>query len=916
MKKLLLSLAMLLTGVGAWGQTATLEASTTVSSPEHQYLMMNCDKHAMGKTTSPVNDQTRPGRFAFFADNSKTASYFIYSIDQSQWLSYDPAAIDNTKGFVTLVDAQTDAKAWKIISNTDQTNTTCYQFSPYDSNGDAAEKYMNWYQGGIGGTANPYEGTDNAVTIGLYGNNAHSDNGSAWVLTEFPVDGEYALQDIASGRYVNIHAPYGKEANAQNYNQMATLSNTPKALYITPSTTDPWQWSIHTEENGGMYLNQYTDRVWDSKVSDDEAAQAFLWDVELYKTDDKTFSFILYTGTRYVGADMSHNVEDYLYPLYLDPKSQNKYIKLQLKSATPSPVWQLSAKLTNNRVSAGTQVVLRGAGGRPGWAYKGSKTTTTTTDTESGETTETTTYNMYLCDNTTTSSEFTDEFIFTMISTGSDGSFKLKAYDGTFFNGGDSFTDDEANAKVFTLKAKPNADAGIWNIAYDNTYLNMNSNTAATSPVASTFITTGWSQEGDTNGKWEVYTVNNPELQELTLRLSDTENSSNTYDITYIGVPGESMPPSINNNSGVNISLNDSWNSSTQLGGTITFPFAASNATKDNMMMISSFSQNAFKWYADGTSVKATKDANATSEDVMKYLWAIYPSFADGALNFTIKNMATGTYINSTSTSNSHDEGTVTLSDDATKFTVESDNQFKLPTGKYLSLNSTNTDATQLIGTWDAHNGTKKAFPTPIYNVNIGSIEAATLYTPFAVTIPAETKAKYIMADGNSDALSTKVLKYTTLENTIPANTAVVILGTTGNRTFTKATEEPATIEGNLLFGYSAATTAAETEYSSKVGTSGTIFALHGTKTPATFGHFTGTTFRAGKAYLDVSSLGTGADQVRSFILVDDNLETGIEDIRESNEESSNGAAYDLSGRRVNPTAKGMYIINGKKVIK
>lgn len=897
MRKLLLSLATLLFGAGAWGQTATLEPSVTVASPEHQYLLMNLSKSkmAMGKTTAPVSNTTNPGRFAFFTAKEGSESYLIYSVDEEKWLTYDPSDLGNGKGKATLVSDQKDAKPWKAVVNSNN-SINCYQFSPYNNNDEVAGTYMNWYQGENG---NPNEGEENANTVGLYTDNANMDAGSAWVLTPFPTQKNvYILQDIVSGRCVNLYEPFGVEANSPAHNLLATISSTAKPLYISPSNSNAWQWSIHTKDN---YLNQYTDRKWNTKVSNDETAQNFLWHAEIERLDNGNFCFLLYGNeNRYIGADA--NSQDGS-PLYVDPKNQDKYLRFQLK--TPSLVWQTN-KISNNCISTDTKVVIHGVGGRPGWAYKGSATTTTL-DAESGESTTTTTYNMYLRDNMT-QSELTDEFIFTMVSTGIDGSFKLQAHDGTFFNGGSSFTDDEANAKVFKLKAKPNANAGIWNIAYDNTYLNMDTSSDAMSPVTSNYITTGWSDENDANGKWEIYTINNPDISELTLRLSD--NYNNTYDIRYIGIPGTSMPPTLTGTEALTVNIGEDWNQK-QLNGTITFPFYVSNENDIRTTMISSFQGNAFKWYADGTSVKAEKNQKANSENIMNYLWAIYPSFSNGALTFSIKNMGTEKYIHSISNTNAHSEGTVTLSEEASVLTFENGNQFKLSTGKYLSLNSSSDGkGIQFIGTWDSHNGTKNAFPTSSYDLTIGDIKAATLYTPFAVTIPENVKAKYITAEGNSDAVNSGILKYTAIESTIPANTAVVVLGEAGTYTFNAATEEGTEVNGNLLFGYAKATPVADHE---GTGTDGTVYALHATR--GAFGHFTGTTYRAGKAYLDVTSLGENAGRISFFSIFDEDIETGIENIQ-GNEESGNGIAYDLSGRRVQATAKGLYIINGKKVIK
>jgi|GEM_PF-5086466 len=68
------------------------------------------------------------------------------------------------------------------------------------------------------------------------------------------------------------------------------------------------------------------------------------------------------------------------------------------------------------------------------------------------------------------------------------------------------------------------------------------------------------------------------------------------------------------------------------------------------------------------------------------------------------------------------------------------------------------------------------------------------------------------------------------------------------------------------------------------------------------------------KAYLPVTAPTTGMAAAR-FVFDFGGTETGIENIN-GTEANGNAAIYDLSGRRVNAAQKGIYIINGKKVIK
>ena len=72
-----------------------------------------------------------------------------------------------------------------------------------------------------------------------------------------------------------------------------------------------------------------------------------------------------------------------------------------------------------------------------------------------------------------------------------------------------------------------------------------------------------------------------------------------------------------------------------------------------------------------------------------------------------------------------------------------------------------------------------------------------------------------------------------------------------------------------------------------------------------------GSAITAGKAYLEVS----GENAASQFIgFGDDNETTGIQTVANSQQSASN-SYYDLQGRRVAQPTKGLYIVNGKKVI-
>lgn len=195
MRKILLLSAVLATvSVAAWGLTENIKPSTTVATPEHMFTLETGNGNKMSSFTSPT--LTKPGKFAFFVDPANEDSYFIYSVDKQQWVSYEKAgSYSNRTGFARLVDDKNAANSWKAAKIT-VSGSGYYQFSPYNNTGVAA-KYMNWFQGI---NSNPIDNT--TTTIGLWEGDGASDGGSRWIIAEVHVY-TYTI-NIGEGESVTI----------------------------------------------------------------------------------------------------------------------------------------------------------------------------------------------------------------------------------------------------------------------------------------------------------------------------------------------------------------------------------------------------------------------------------------------------------------------------------------------------------------------------------------------------------------------------------------------------------------------------------------------------------------------------------------------------------------------------------------
>lgn len=166
----------------------------------------------------------------------------------------------------------------------------------------------------------------------------------------------------------------------------------------------------------------------------------------------------------------------------------------------------------------------------------------------------------------------------------------------------------------------------------------------------------------------------------------------------------------------------------------------------------------------------------------------------------------------------------------------------------------------------------------------------ATAYLPFAVS--GVTGAKAYTAEAPADGK----MQLTEASNGVAANTGIVLIGdAAGAATLTIG-------EGTATESALQGTTVAKTVEANSVLTLG--------KSGENVGFFTytGTGLRANSAYLEAA---TGATEL-VFSFGDDT--DAVESIEAATVKGSK--VFDLSGRRVSKAGKGIYIVNGKKVIK
>ena len=216
---------------------------------------------------------------------------------------------------------------------------------------------------------------------------------------------------------------------------------------------------------------------------------------------------------------------------------------------------------------------------------------------------------------------------------------------------------------------------------------------------------------------------------------------------------------------------------------------------------------------------------------------------------------------------------------------------FQLANGNCMSLDINKNNWTDL-------------YITQTYPLNVSTYEAATLVLPFESTIPDGVEAYTLNYNGGETVTATPVT------TTLPANTPVLINASEGAYTFktTATTGAVATGSGPVTIG---ALTGVYTE--TTVPESSYILWANA-ENPIGFYQVDGSTNKvaAYRAYLTAE--GTG---VKALTVDYDGSETGIsETMKNTENEKKNNAVFDLSGRRVVKPTKGMYIVNGKKVVK
>ena len=184
-----------------------------------------------------------------------------------------------------------------------------------------------------------------------------------------------------------------------------------------------------------------------------------------------------------------------------------------------------------------------------------------------------------------------------------------------------------------------------------------------------------------------------------------------------------------------------------------------------------------------------------------------------------------------------------------------------------------------------------KYVKTTTYDVTINASGYKTFVAGEDFTLPSGLQAFIVTSTANNVAQLTDVT-----EKNIKENTAYILKGSAG-ATYTLTTGTATAPEGNLL-AVSDATT----------GNGVYVFATPSGQ-PTGFYKWNGGLLGSGRVYLPADAVATAP----SFIGIDENT-TAIQNLTPALSEGE-GAVYNLNGQRVAQPTKGLYIVNGKKVV-
>lgn len=172
-----------------------ITTSTNEARPEHGFTMHNANGDYVNSNLCRTLTPSNYAQFAFYEVSGKTNAYYIYNYSAKKWLKYTTSTTYTVgKDFVS--NGEKSERSEFYITDAARDGVSGVQIQPYNAAGNAANNYLNFYQGGSNNVNH---------TIGNWTDDGSKDNGSLWVFTEVEIVKSAVITNtsLAAGSIVN-----------------------------------------------------------------------------------------------------------------------------------------------------------------------------------------------------------------------------------------------------------------------------------------------------------------------------------------------------------------------------------------------------------------------------------------------------------------------------------------------------------------------------------------------------------------------------------------------------------------------------------------------------------------------------------------------------------------------------------------
>lgn len=218
--------------------------STNETMPEHVFTMRNANNNYVNSNLYCATSASDYAKFAFYEVSGKTNAYYIYNYSAKKWLKYTTNTT-YTKGKDFVFNGEKSERSEFYITDAAKDGVSGVQIQPYNAAGNAANNYLNFYQGGNNNTDH---------TIGNYTTDGNNDAGSLWVFAEVEI--------VNPAVITNTTIPTGTTTNL-TYNGQTTWKATKNTLWevTTPIDWDTQQLLVTVDLDGVFAADGVTNRV-------------------------------------------------------------------------------------------------------------------------------------------------------------------------------------------------------------------------------------------------------------------------------------------------------------------------------------------------------------------------------------------------------------------------------------------------------------------------------------------------------------------------------------------------------------------------------------------------------------------------------------------------------------------------------